>query len=303
MKKLLSVLLSIMLIASAFAGCSRTKEITFEPDIKTGDIAVVSFNCAAPWGNLLEGTSSGARVKRFAAYMNAVKPDSIGTQEMNSDWMEKLADLMCDYDSYGVKRGGDDNEKKSEMNSIFWLKNKYECIVKDTFWLSETPDTESKYDGAGCYRICSYVMLRDKETGECYLHMNTHLDNASDEARVFGAQVIKDKINEIKITSSQSDFKIVLTGDFNDYEHGNPIQTISELLTNCSSVLSDEKKEHGTGITYHAWGESGDMDTGYFSPIDYVFTDATPVDYLVLNDTTNGYVSDHYGVYATIKLN
>lgn len=293
MKKLLGVFLSAVLVISIFSGCSKVSQFTFCPDIKMGDISIVSFNCAAPWGNFIKGTASSERVKRFAAYMNAVQPDSIGTQEMNSDWMNKLADLMPAYDSYGVQRGGDDNEKKSEMNSVFWLKDKYECIMKDTFWLSETPDTESKYEGAGCYRVCSYVMLRNKETGECYLHMNTHLDNASDEARVFGAQVIRDKINEIKITSSQHDFKIVLTGDFNDIESGNPIQTISEVLTSCSSAAPQNKQS-----TYTDWGNLENDG----EPIDFIFTDAAPVDYMILNDTANGYVSDHYGVYATIDL-
>lgn len=293
MKKLLSVLLSAVLIVSVFSGCSKVSQFTFCPDIKMGDISIVSFNCAAPWGNFIKGTASSERVKRFAAYMNAVKPDSIGTQEMNTEWMSKLAALMPEYDSYGVQRGGDDNEKKSEMNSVFWLKDKYESVMKDTFWLSETPDTESKYEGAGCYRVCSYVMLRNKETGECYLHMNTHLDNASDEARVFGAQVIKDKINEIQLTSSQYGLKIVLTGDFNDIESGNPIQTISSALTSCSSAAPQNKKS-----TYTDWG-SLENDG---EPIDFIFTNAAPVDYMILDDTSNGYVSDHYGVYATINL-
>lgn len=293
MKKLLCVILSAVLIVSVFAGCSKVSEITFNPDVKSGDISVVSFNCAAPWGNVLKGTASGTRVKRFAAYMNSVKPDSIGTQEMNSAWIEELDGLLSDYASYGIQRGGDDSEKKSEMNSIFWLKDKYECIMQDTFWLSETPDTESKYEGAGCYRICSYVMLRNKETGQTYLHMNTHLDNASDEARVFGAKVIKEKIEEIKITSSQSDFKIVLTGDFNDIESGNPCQTVSEFLTSCSSVSPENKHS-----TYTDWGNLEDNG----EPIDFVFTDGEPAGYMILDDTTNGFVSDHYGVYATIDL-
>lgn len=305
MKKLLCVLLSALFILSVFAGCSKVKEVTFSPveGETDADVRIVSFNVAAPWGNVLKGTSGSARVERFAAYMNAIKPDSIGTQEMNSEWMERLAELMPDYDSYGVQRGGDDNEKKSEMNSIFWLKDKYDCLSSGTFWLSETPNVESKYEGAGCYRVCSYVQLVNKETGESYYHFNTHLDNASDEARVFGAEVIKEKMTFIPMTSSYlPQSGVVLTGDFNDYEHGKPIQTISETLTNCSSVLPEEKREHGSGITYHAWGESSDYYTGYFSPLDYIFTDAEPVSYLILNDTTNGYVSDHYGVYSAIKF-
>lgn len=285
-KKIISVLLSASIIAAVFAGCSKVEDFTFCPaNEKEGDVAVVSFNVAAPWGSLLKNTSTGARVKRFAVYMNAVKPDSIGTQEMNSDWMKKLAELMPDYDSYGVVRGGDDSEKKSEMNSVFWLKDKYDCIAQNTFWLSETPEKESKFEGAGCYRVCSYVVLQSKETDLKYIHMNTHLDNASDEARVFGANVLLSKIDELK--AQYPNTPIVLSGDFNDYISGQ-----------ASGVLADELNVQSADTnTYHDWGKITEGE-----PIDFIFTTGTISDYQILNDTTNGLVSDHYGIYQTIKF-
>lgn len=285
-KKILSVLLSASIIAAVFAGCAKVEEFTFCPaNEKKSDVAVVSFNVAAPWGSLLKNTSTGARVKRFAVYMNAVKPDSVGTQEMNSDWMKKLAELMPDYDSYGVVRGGDDNEKKSEMNSVFWLKDKYDCIAQNTFWLSETPDKESKFEGAGCYRVCSYVVLQSKESDLKYIHMNTHLDNASDEARVYGANVLLSKIDELK--AQYPNTPIVLSGDFNDYINGP-----------ASGVLADKLNVQSADTnTYHDWGKITEGE-----PIDFIFTTGTIGDYQILNDTTNGLVSDHYGIYQTIKF-
>lgn len=285
MKKILSFGLSILIITAMLFGCSRVVEFTFCPEIEGGDVAVVSFNCAAPWGNVLKGTGSSARVKRFAVYMNAVKADSIGTQEMNSQWMEKLTELMPDYDSYGVKRGGDENEKKSEMNTIFWLKDKYSCVDKGTFWLSETPEAESRYEGAGCNRVCTYVVLENRETGKQYIHMNTHLDNASDDARAFGAQVIVQKISELR--QKYADTPIVLSGDFNDTLDGDACSVISKVLT-AQSV--------GTN-TYHDWGNITEGE-----PIDYIFTDGKIVGATPLGDTTNGLVSDHYGVYETINF-
>ena len=99
------------------------------------------------------------------------------------------------------------------MNAVFWRKDKYTAVDKDTFWLSETPDTQSKYDGAGCNRICTWVLLRETETGKLLLHMNTHLDNASSEAANFGARLIMQRMQALSEKYPQA--QIVLAGDFN----------------------------------------------------------------------------------------
>lgn len=287
MKKFFALIVSVITIMSVFAGCSSSMEYNVSLDAKAGDFSVVSFNVASPWGSLTDNTLSSSRVKRFASYMNAVKPDLIGTQEMNSKWLEKLGDLMGDYDSYGVARGGDENEKKSEMNAVFWLKDRYECVDKGTFWLSETPDEESKYEGAGCNRICTYVMLRDKTKEDEYvLFLNTHLDNASDEARKFGAQVIDKKLQEISHLNSKYNYKTVLTGDFNDYLDGAGCQVFAKEF-NVAKV---------DGNTYHEWGSITEGE-----PIDFVFTSGKVNSAVKLDDISNGYISDHYGVYAVIE--
>ena len=211
MRKYLAIAVLAAVIISLFSGCAQANYTAFD-EPQNGEISIVSYNCAAPWGNVLEGTGSGTRVKKFAAYMNAVKPDSIGTQEMNQKWLDKLESIMSDYGHYGTTRGGDENANKSEMNAVFWRADKYTAEAMDTFWLSQTPDTESKYEGAGCYRICTWVLLKNKETGEQYIHMNTHLDNASEEAANYGAEVISAKMDEL---IARYNCTVVLTGDFN----------------------------------------------------------------------------------------
>ena len=93
------------------------------------------------------------------------------------------------------------------MNAVFWNKTKFSAVEKNTIWLSETPEKESKYtytdkDGnhceAGCYRICSYVVLLNKQSGKNFIFLNTHLDNASEQAANFGANVVMNKLNELK---------------------------------------------------------------------------------------------------------
>lgn len=291
MKKLLSSFLCTVMILCLFAGCSKTEYSRINAP-ENGGIRVVSFNCAAPWGSITNGTLSSSRVKKFAAYMNSVAPDSIGTQEMNRKWLDRLAELMSDYDSYGVIRGGDENENKSEMNAVFWLKSKYAADDKGTFWLSETPETESKYDGAGCYRICSWVLLRNLSTGEQYIHMNTHLDNASEEAANYGATVIVQKIDEL---TEKYGVPIVLTGDFNETEEMSACVTVSEKLQNARKAAEITENK----LTYHDWGNIADGE-----PIDFIFTgkNSTVFQYKTLNDTSNGYISDHFGIMADIKF-
>lgn len=298
MKKFFAVILSLVLIISVFSGCTKTNYTFSNSSTDTDDssyVKAVTFNCAAPWGNVLKGTGSSARVKRFAGYMSAVHPDIIGTQEMNSKWMDAISEVMNSYDSYGVKRGGDDSEKKSEMNSIFWLKDKYECLEKNTFWLSETPDKESRYDGAGCNRVCTYAILKNRSTGKTILFLNTHLDNASDEARAFGAQIILDKIDDIISASDTAVNGIILSGDFNDTYNSSPYNLITQKLNDSSEENSDSTSVKST---YHDWGNLEDSK----QPIDFIFSNMQSDNYQILDDTSHGYISDHYGVYSEFLL-
>ena len=291
MKKFLSVFLTLVIAALTLCSCSRGEYQRIVSQ-SSESITAVSFNCAAPWGNILNGTGSGARVKRFARYMNAVAPDLIGTQEMNSDWMNKLETLMADYDSYGVERGGDDSSKKSEMNSVFWLKSEYELLDNGTFWLSETPETESRYEGAGCNRVCTWVVLRQTESGKLILFMNTHLDNASEEAANFGAEVIASKMAEI--SSAYDEITTVLTGDFNETQGMAAYNTAASVLTDTLEAFPERKAG-----TYHDWGKLENTE-----PIDFIFVsqNAQVADYQVLNNTSGGYISDHFGVYAELVI-
>lgn len=114
-KKILSVFISAILISTVLTACTSEKGGYSTIDkTNANSITTVSFNCAAPWGNVLKGTGSGTRVKKFADYMNTVKPDTIGTQEMNSKWLSKLETLMSDYESYGVNEAATTMKTKAK---------------------------------------------------------------------------------------------------------------------------------------------------------------------------------------------
>lgn len=296
-------LLFVLIIASIIASLCfsyHTQDVKYTaPKSKENDLSVVTFNVAAAFGSKLDDTDSMTRSSRFANYMNDIKPDLIGTQEMNSYWLNNLKTGLGDYESYGIKRGGDSEEKNSEMNALFWNKSRFSLIEKNTFWLSETPQKQSKYTytdengnkgEAGCYRICSFVVLFDKKTEQKLIFLNTHLDNASEQAANFGAKVIIDKTNELK-SKYGNKVHIVLTGDFNETQNNTAYKLVKDKLNDCT----DSSKKTAT---YQEWGYRSTQN----EPIDFIFTSGKGYDYTVLNNLNGGYISDHYGVYSNINF-
>jgi endonuclease/exonuclease/phosphatase family metal-dependent hydrolase len=304
-KRVFALAMSILLCIAPFQGGARAY---FEMKSQSTDLAsltmtknynydvdVVSFNVASAFGTSLEDTDSMVRCQRFADYIKYISPTFVGTQEMNSYWYEALQENLEGYNAYGVKRGGDSEEANSEMNAIFWS-NEYTALETNTFWLSETPNEQSKYtyvdennetQEAGCNRICSYAVLTDSY-GVIYIFMNTHLDNSSEQARLFGINVILDRMNELKEQYGEAS-RIILTGDFNEDSNGEAYKAVANVLNDCTYSQAEK-------ATYQEWGyrQTGDK------PIDFIFTSGKPCEYIVLDNIDNGYVSDHYGIFSKI---
>ncbi len=290
-----SVIIAIMGIVSVFFGGNVEVKSAEERIQDNDNFIVASYNTAAPWGNILEGTGSSKRAPLFAQQINDHLPDVLGVQEINSDWVKKMEEYLPQYDYYGVKRGGDANEKQSEMNGIFYLKEKFELVDCGTFWISETPEVESKYEDAGCYRICSYVILKNKATGKAFAHFNSHFDNTSEAAQELGGNLVGDKSKEI--TMEYGEIPIVITGDFNQYSDAPGCLILEEKgYKNVNKTV-----ENGDNmVTYNGW-----TNETVGRPIDFIFiNDGFLVNsYEVVTETgakTN--VSDHYMIEANLKL-
>jgi endonuclease/exonuclease/phosphatase family metal-dependent hydrolase len=206
-----------------------------------------------------------------------------------------MKELLPRYDYYGVKRGGDEKEETSEMSGIFYLKDKFELVESDTFWISETPEKESKFHDAACYRICSFVVLRNKNTGKLLAHFNTHLDHVSTEAQNLGGSLIAEKVGEIK--SKYGEIATVITGDFNQFPDGLAIKA----LEGKGFVKASDTVENGnTTNTYHGWGRVNDE-----PPIDFIFTDkSVKISNYKVHDQKmdKSFVSDHFMITAEVEM-
>lgn len=306
-KKVKAVILSSVALVSALGIATgaffATYPMTPNVEIKSADerisnndtVLVASYNTASPWGSFIEGTYTTRRCHLFAQQINDCLPDVLGVQELNSIWQSKFEELLPQYAYYGVKRGGDDKEQTSEMSGIFYLKDKFELVESNTFWISLTPETESRFDGAACNRICSYVVLKNKNTGNLLAHFNTHLDHVSTEAQDLGGKLIAEKTQEIK--SKYGEITTVITGDFNQYPDGLAIKALEEK----GFVKASDTAENGnTTATYQGWGKNY-----YEAPIDFIFTyESTKIsNYTVHSEKMdNSFVSDHFMITAEIDI-
>ena len=217
-------------------------------------------------------------------------PDIFGLQEAHLDWMKAFWSKMPEYDYVGV--GRDDGKEDGEFSPVFFKKDKFDFIEGNTDWISETPDVPSWSWDTACTRVCSYAKLRDKESGNIFVAMNTHLDHISVEARKNGVRLINEFAKNI-------DCPIVITGDFNIPEKTDCYPDMIGY-----GIFKDTKFEAPVTedtFTFHEFFHHN----GERSVIDFVFITEgfKALVYHVIQDKINGaFPSDHCPVLAEIDV-
>lgn len=226
-------------------------------EVLAEDLTVMSYNLKCSG----EGKySQESRKDAICSIINKYSPDSLGVQEADKNWVALLKGELTEYDNVGTYR--DDGISEGESNNIFYKKDKFELIDNGDFWLSKTPDVPSKDWDSACYRICTYAVLRNKQTGFVYAHFNTHLDHVSDVAQAESIALISSKIAEIA-----PDIPVVLTGDFNFKE------TVEHYENVLSCGLQNTKylaEEYDLGATYNGYKAI----RFEINPIDHIFVNA-----------------------------
>ena len=253
---------------------------------KENVIRIMSFNIRC--GDVGVQTAE-SRYKLVSDTIFKGEPDSVGIQEATTEWMEYLKDALSDkYDYVGIPR-----EDDGEYSSIFYLKDKYTVTESGNFWLSETPEKESKGWDAACYRICTWAVLENKETKEKYVHVNTHLDHVGVLARRNGVELM---LNHLK---NYNDIPAVFTADMNILEgEENYLQFVN------SGFMYDTKYKAESTVNYLTYHDVHPSEQEK-SIIDYVMiNDKFSADtYRVVTAGIDGkYVSDHFPVYADLYI-
>lgn len=248
---------------------------------------VISFNVRS--ANDPNGHSIHERAPRVKAVIDKYDPDLIGFQEVVPLWMEHIPE---DYgQTYEIFHKFRCETFDIEGAPILWRKDRFECLDKGYFWLSDTPEIVSRgWDSIGCHRICMWVKLRDKQNNAVFHFINTHY-GFSDPCQLASTKLIFDHFKPLGIQTA------FMTGDFN-LGYGSPAyKALTEVLADANKLTANDTRN-----TYH--GYRGDAHGG--DPCDFCFVTPQyiqPTYFQRLTETFDGkYPSDHFGLYIELEV-
>lgn len=252
------------------------------------NLKIVSFNILC--GSKPNGNSIPERAPRLKAAIDPYSPDIIGFQECRPEWYPILEEMYGDeYEIYNRYRA----ESELESSPLLWKKDRFECLKTGYFWLSDTPEKESKgwdeiYD---CYRMCVWAILEEKTSKKQFVFMNTHF-GFGDTGQVKSVELIKNHKNAI------GEYPGFIVGDFNASPLSPAYEALTKIFTDVN--LATAKDLRGT---FHNFGKEDPQDIT--THIDYCFIDEKchPVSYQMITTTFDGkYPSDHFGLVAEIEI-
>ncbi|MBQ8574937.1 MAG: endonuclease/exonuclease/phosphatase family protein [Clostridia bacterium] len=282
--QLTALILSFLFTLGSYA--PENFAIANVPEKSADSVRIVSFNVRCKDDTF--GSVKG-RSQLICAALEQYAPDSFGVQEATAQWIEILSENLIDYDCVSRMRDG---KASSEASAVFYLKDKYNLLDSGTIWLSDTPEEfGSKFTLSFCPRIATWVKLENKETGEIYIHINTHLDHVLESVRVKQINVLKVKIEELKTEG----YPVVCTGDFNTKEGADAYNEMKPCM-NDSKYLAENSDD---GATYINYGKNI-FET---RPIDFIFvSEGVRVENYKIIDEKIGdmYLSDHAALCADI---
>ena len=298
MKKILFAIAIVMLAVSCGGNETPTPKpptSKYKKHAGEGEIKIMSFNIRTSGMDKDTPNHWDNRKEAVLALIKDQMPDIMGVQEatFTNQWLwlkDKLK--SAGYDGYGLNRQTGKESGSGECPGILWNRNVIEKIEVGTFWLSETPDTPSMGWDANYYRTATWGLFKHIATGQIFFMVNTHLDHESTTAQVEGMKLIEQKLLEY-----EWDYPLYLTGDFNVISTDKALDGVREFMRNARTYAT----VRDSNPTVNGFGNSSSrkqIDHIYYS--DYL----KAVEYYTIMDAYEGvtYVSDHYPIYAIIKL-
>ena len=259
-------------------------------------LRIMSFNIRCLNGGDAPENQWDQRADRVGEYINEVKPDLFGMQEVVYKQFEDVKARVKGYEC--IYAGRDDGKNGGEGTPIFYRPDKYRLIKSGHYWLSETPEKPTFGWKAACLRIALWAVFEDIKSGERFIYCNTHFDHISVEARKQSAMLAKDRMRAI-----DPSLPFIFSADFNTNEKEETYSLLINHSYPCLDTWKAAKKREGGPATFNGWGDVENVED---NKIDFIFTsEDTKVKRAEIAPATNEkgeYVSDHNAIWADIVL-
>lgn len=226
------------------------------------------------------------RTTRFTKLIEMYAPDIIGVQETTPQWREYLYANMPGFEHIGLPR---QEGPKGESSDIFWRTDKYALLSGGTRWLTDTPNVISKLDASSHYRVFSWAVLRQKESGKEFLVCNVHTDYITQE-------VCREQLELMVQFAEEFHMPTVYLGDMNmTRDHSGYAYMCSKYMDVYEGTGQTDPLQARTS---HGFGIKAE-------DCDYVFINEglKAEEYRAAMEKIDGkFVSDHYGIYARLSF-
>jgi endonuclease/exonuclease/phosphatase family metal-dependent hydrolase len=218
--------------------------------------------------------------------------DIVGMQEVTGPQFKQLREALTEFGSYGV--GRDDGKDGGEHAPIFYRLDRFEPLEKGTFWLSEAPEAVGKpgWDAA-LPRTCTWIRLRDIQSGGQLYVANTHFDHRGVEARNESGKLIASRVGSLP-----ADLPIVVMGDFNTLPGSDPYKAIA-------ASMADAREASRSPATGPESTWNGFRQIVPERIIDHIFVRSVEVLRVSIDDPkTDGgrFASDHLPVQVILEI-
>lgn len=229
----------------------------------------------------------------------------IGLQEvLHQQLLDIKAGLGSSWAHLGT--GRDDGKQAGEYVPLLYQPSVLRLVGSSQKWLSPTPDVPSFWPGAGSRRYVIVAVFEVITTGRRIVVANTHLDNASQTARVEGVKVALKTIGDVS-KQYGGGLPVLLTGDFNSVPgtgdaYGTAVS--NGLLTDLHTLAAPAQRfgPEGTFSGFEPGKEPNNR-------IDFIWLGPNATStwavrrYEVLGNVVGGvYISDHRAVQGDVTL-
>jgi endonuclease/exonuclease/phosphatase family metal-dependent hydrolase len=262
------------------------------PKTDPSSIRVVTWNILrgqedSPLWNRFDWSNWSGRADALQAAVHQAEPDILCVQEALPQQVAFLEQTLPTHRRVGV--GRDDGRSAGEHCAIFFDRDRFEEIGGDTFWLEEPTDQPPGGSVLKVKRICTWVRLRDRVSGQTLRVYNLH-SYLSEKARLPAARVILDHI-----AAGEPADAIIVAGDFNAAPDAASRRLFIEAGLANSAELAGSPADTPT---YHWYGlRLRCLDAILVSPGWQVR------EHRIIDVKPNGtFPSDHFGVLADLAV-